>query len=44
MMTRVQILDEADSILYSTNTLGEMHESNYSPSNLGQIVGHIGLF
>ena len=32
MATSVQILDEADCISHSTNTVEEMYESNYSPT------------
>ena len=42
--TRVQILDETDYILHSTNNPWERYESNYSPSSYGQIVGQTEFF
>ena len=43
-VTRVQILNGADSISHSTNTLVKGSECNYSPSSNGLIVGQTGLF
>ena len=41
---RVQILDETDYILHSTNALGEGMNNNYSPCNYGYIVGQTRFF
>ena len=38
MANRVQILDEADSISHSTNTLKGMNQANLLPA-IGKIVG-----
>ena len=42
--TRVQILDEADCISYSTNTLGKGMNPVILPPSMGKIVGQTGFF